>query len=146
MKFPRNARIFRGQLDAAPFVGVFFCLVLFVLLAALVYTPGISMIQLPTASAELSGVDGPMVAVAMDPYGRLYFRNQWIQEKELLRRLQEEVKKSPKPLTMVIMADKAVTLDKWDSLVNLGRDAGITQFSQAVLPRLFDRPAGSKSP
>ena len=26
MKFPRNARIFRGQLDAAPFAAVFFLL------------------------------------------------------------------------------------------------------------------------
>ncbi len=146
MKFPRNARIFRGQLDAAPFVGVFFCLILFVLLAALVYTPGVSIVQLPASGAELSGPDGPTVAVAMDAHGQLYFRNQWIQEKELLRRLQEEVKKSPKPLTLVIMADKDVTLDKWDSLVDLGRDAGITQFSQAVLPRLFDRAAGSKNP
>ena len=86
------------------------------------------------------------MTVAMDAHGQLIFRNQWIQEKELLRYLKEEVKKSPQPLTLVIMADKDVTLEKWDGLVNLGRDAGITQFSQAVLPRLFDRAAGSKRP
>jgi len=32
MKFPRNARIFRGQLDAAPFAAVFFLLVLLLML------------------------------------------------------------------------------------------------------------------
>ena len=31
MKFPRNARIFRGQLDAAPFAAVFFLLVIFLM-------------------------------------------------------------------------------------------------------------------
>ena len=40
MKFPRNARIFRGQLDAAPFAAVFFLLVIFMMLGSLVYTPG----------------------------------------------------------------------------------------------------------
>ena len=37
MKFPRNAKIFRGQLDATPFAGVFFCLVLFILLMGIVF-------------------------------------------------------------------------------------------------------------
>jgi hypothetical protein len=41
MKFPRNARIFRGQLDAAPFAIVFSCLLLFLLLSSLLYTPGV---------------------------------------------------------------------------------------------------------
>jgi len=40
MKFPRNARIFRGQLDAAPFAIVFFLLVLFLMLASLVSLDG----------------------------------------------------------------------------------------------------------
>jgi hypothetical protein len=40
MKFPRNARIFRGQLDAAPFAAVLFLLVIFLMLGSLVYTTG----------------------------------------------------------------------------------------------------------
>ena len=36
MKFPRNVRIFRGQLDASPFVCVLFIVVLFVLLVVAV--------------------------------------------------------------------------------------------------------------
>ena len=49
MKFPRNARIFRGQLDAAPYAIVFSCLLLFLLLSSLVYTPGVS-IRLPVSA------------------------------------------------------------------------------------------------
>ncbi len=42
MRFPHNTKIFRGQLDAAPFVGVFFLLVIFLLFnSGLVFTPGI---------------------------------------------------------------------------------------------------------
>jgi biopolymer transport protein ExbD len=57
MKFPRNARIFKGHLDAAPFAGVFFCLLIFVLLGTLVYTPGVR-IELPVSATELPGVSG----------------------------------------------------------------------------------------
>ena len=49
MKFPRNARIFRGQLDASPFVGVLFLVAIFLLLnSSLVFVPGIA-INLPEA-------------------------------------------------------------------------------------------------
>lgn len=41
MRFPRNAKIFRGQLDMTPFVNVFFLLVIFVVLGSLLYMPGI---------------------------------------------------------------------------------------------------------
>jgi biopolymer transport protein ExbD len=73
MKFPRNARIFRGQLDAAPFATVFFLLVIFLMLGSLVYTPGVRL-NLPTGE-NLPGTDRPSVAVAMDANGRLYYEN-----------------------------------------------------------------------
>ena len=40
MKFPRNARILRSQLDAAPFAAVFFLLVIFMMLGSLVLYAG----------------------------------------------------------------------------------------------------------
>jgi len=71
MKFPRNARIFRGQLDAAPFAAVFFLLVIFALLTSLVYTPGVH-VTLPSApAADIAGVDGPTVAVAVDKVNQI---------------------------------------------------------------------------
>ncbi len=146
MKFPRNARMFRGHLDAAPFAGVFFCLVIFVLLASRLYTPGVSMIQLPESQTDLPGVAGPTVAVAMDPKGQLFFQSQIIQAQKLEVRLREEVKKSTEPLTLVVMADKDVTLEKLDHLYDLGKAAGITRFLQARLLRQFDQPGGLRSP
>ena len=48
MKFARNARLLRSQLDVAPFAAVFFLLVIFMMLGSLVYTPGARLeLQLP---------------------------------------------------------------------------------------------------
>ena len=46
MKFPRNAKILRSPFEMAPFAAVFFLLVIFLLLGALLPTPGIPL-QLP---------------------------------------------------------------------------------------------------
>ena len=88
MKFPRNARIFRGQLDAAPFAAVFFLLVIFMMLGSLVYTPGVLACSFPAADG-LPGTDKPTVSVAIDADGRLYYENQWIEEERAERRLQD---------------------------------------------------------
>ena len=88
MKFPRNARMFKGHLDAAPLASVFFCLLIFVLLASLIYTPGVR-IELPEAITGAPAVSGP-------------------------------------------------TVDKLDAVLRVGREAGISNFSQAMLPRVFD--------
>jgi biopolymer transport protein ExbD len=145
MRFPRNAKVFRGQLDAAPFAGVFFLLTLFLLLASLTYTPGVRL-QLP-AAPDLPGTDQPSLAVAVDPAGQFYFENQLVQADELKSRLQTAVKKSAAPLTLVVQADKAV---KYEALVNLtllARAVGIKDALLATLPRASDAPpAGPHRP
>ncbi len=52
MRFPRNAKIFRGQLDFAPLAGVLFLLLIFLLLGSLISPPGIRL-QL-ASQAELN--------------------------------------------------------------------------------------------
>ena len=65
MRFPHNTKIFRGQLDAAPFVGVFFLLIIFLLLnSGLVFTTGVR-IRLPEG-VNLPGTDQPTAVVAVD--------------------------------------------------------------------------------
>lgn len=133
MKFPRNARIFRGQLDAAPFAAVFFLLVIFLMLGSLIYTPGVSL-ELPSAG-DLPGTDRPHVAVALDAHGRMYFENQGIEEKQLREQLRDKVKASSEPLELVVQADKAVSFDLLMRVALLGREAGITKCWMATLPR-----------
>ena len=144
MKFPRNVRIFRGQLDMAPFAAVFFLLVIFVMLGSLVFTPGVR-IQLPVAD-NLPGTDRPTVTIAVDAGGRLFFENQSIGEDELKSRLQAAAKNSREPLTLVVQADKAVTYETLVHLTLLARDAGITDALLATLPPLIAPPAESARP
>jgi biopolymer transport protein ExbD len=138
MRFPRNVRIFRGQLDFTPFASMFFLLVIFVMLGGLVYTPGVR-IQLPVAE-DLPGTDQPTVKVAMDAGGRLFFGNQLIEPDKLKSRLREEVERVGQSLTLVVQADKDVTQEKLESLLALARGAGIQEALLARLPRLVTSP------
>jgi len=133
MKFPRNARIFRGQLDAAPFAAVLFLLVIFLMLGSLIYTPGVPL-QLPVAN-DLPGTDKLTVSVAIDGNGRLYFEDQRIEETQLRNRLRQAVKDAPEPLTLLVLADKAVNYEMLIRLTLLARDAGVAQAWLATLPR-----------
>jgi biopolymer transport protein ExbD len=51
MRFRRNVKVVRGQLEVAPFAAVFFLLLIFVLLTGLLYTPGIPL-QVAAGEAE----------------------------------------------------------------------------------------------
>lgn len=53
MRFPRQARIFRGQLDPAPFAAVVFLLVLFLQISSLVHTPGV-LVHLNNPAATIN--------------------------------------------------------------------------------------------
>ena len=80
MKFPRTAKILRNQFDVAPFAAVFFALLIFLLLAALLPVPGLRMNLTPPTAGDLPGVDRPTLAIAVDAQNRLYFENQIVTE------------------------------------------------------------------
>lgn len=139
MKFPRNARIFRGQLDAAPFASVFFLLVIFVLLGTLLYAPGIQ-VQLPSAGdLPLPGISGPTLSVAVTT-NAIYFENQLISENDFSNRLHAAAGKASEPPTLIVEADKGVTEEKLIHLTVLAHGAGVRDLLLATLPRVFDAP------
>jgi biopolymer transport protein ExbD len=144
MKFQRNARILRSQLDAAPFASVFFLLAIFLLLSSLIYTPGVH-IQLPAANG-LAGTDKPTVAVAVDANGRLYFGNQLIDEDALMTRLRNAVTRSAEPLALIVQADKAVTHEMLVHVSALAQQAGIAEAVLATLPRPVGGPGQPTPP
>lgn len=140
MKFPRTAKIMGSQSDAAPYAAVFFLLVIFLLIATLLPTPGVGVsLTLPTAD-DLSGADQPTVAVAIDSSNRLYYANQIISEAQLKSSLSNTVYRSPAPLTLVIQADKTVSYDELLHLTLLARNAGITNALLATLPGIATVP------
>ena len=142
MKFPRNARIFRGRLDVAPFAAVFFLLAIFLLLASLIHTPGV-LLQLPVAS-ELPGTDGATVCVAVATNGNLYYQNQLISDQQLMLSLRRAVSNSPEPLTLIVQADYRVYYGRLVSVAMLAREAGIYSAWLATVPRPIGAPASSR--
>ncbi len=133
MKFPRNARIFRGHLEIAPFASVFFLLVIFVSLGSLMYTPGVK-IQLPVAN-DLPGTDKPSVSVAIDRNGRLYYASKWITENDLKTEFKSQISKAGgKPLVLIVHADQDVNYKMLLGLTLAAREAGITEALLATLP------------
>ena len=138
MKFPRNAKILRSPFDIAPFAAVFFLLVIFVMLGGQMPVPGIPLD--PPAVANLPGVDKPVIAVAVDSQGTLYYKNKMITEPELTNSLAAARAAAPEPPTLVIHADKQVTYWTLTHLVGLARTAGITNKLLATLPRVTDPP------
>ncbi len=126
MKFPRNARIFRGQLDASPFVGVLFLVAIFLLLnSSLVFVPGVA-IKLPEA-ADLPGVIGPTVTVTVDSNRHLYFRSQIIKESDLQVELRKAALETKERQTLMLVTDKTVSVDMLVQLAKLARAAGLEE-------------------
>lgn len=135
MKFQRNARIFRGQLDATPFAAVLFLLVIFIMMGSLLYTPGVR-VDLPRANV-LPGTDRPTISIAVDAAGRFYFHDHQVNRYQLQLSLSEAAQAAEVP-TLVVQADKAVTIQTLVNLNSLARQAGITNILLATLPPMFD--------
>lgn len=146
MRFPRNAKLFHGQFDAAPFVAVAFIVVLFfVVQSALVFTPGVK-IRLPLADG-LSGTGNPTVAVAMDLAGQLFFDNQVITEERFREKLRKAVSETKPALTLVIQADGGVDYQALVNLSKTARELGVREVLLATRPKLFaPPPATTPSP
>lgn len=137
MRFPRNAKIFRGQLDVAPFAGVFFCLVIFVLFSSsLVSTSGV---RIDLAQADsVSGSDGPSAVVAIDAAGAYYYGNRVIGELELREQLRGAVlaaSQRGESLVLVALLDEKVTSQQLVRLAEIAREAGVKKLLQATRPR-----------
>lgn len=138
MKFPRRAKLFRNPFDMTAYAAVFFLMVIFLVLGAQRYTPGVK-IALPVAD-DLPGTDQLKVAVAVDENGRFYFDNQLIEEPELKTRLHQQVSAANGPLVLLIYADKAVRQDRVLRLALLAREAGLSEAILATLPRPAPQP------
>ena len=139
MKFPHSTKIFRGQLDAAPFLGVFFLLIIFLLLnSAFVSTSGVP-ITLPEG-VNLPGPDKATAAVAVDEGGHFYFENQLCDVARLKERLQDAVARSHQPITLVVQSDKAAKTEVLATLSILARSLGIRDMLLAVRPPVVATP------
>ncbi len=137
MRLPRKHKVFRGQLDVAPFAGLFFLMVIFLVFhSGLVLTPGIPL-KLPSAYGMV-GLTNQSIVVAVTANGNCYYENQIITDNELKTRLRA-AQPNRRPLTLVLQTDRDLRHERLVELCVLARDAGIQETLLAVRPEL--RPA-----
>jgi biopolymer transport protein ExbD len=129
MKLPRNVKIFRGQLDAAPFASVaFLLLIFFVLQSKLVFTPGLLLrIDVPEVPVDLPGTVHPTVVVAVDRTGQIYCDSQATTLTNLRTHLKAVVQQSREPVTLEVQADKSATWETTAPLLSLAKEAGMKE-------------------
>jgi|YelNatPaOPRAMG01_1025707.scaffolds.fasta_scaffold01713_10 biopolymer transport protein ExbD len=133
MRFPLRVHIFRGQLEAAPFLGLFMLLLMLLLFSSrLVSVPGVP-IQLPQTE-PLPGLTEPMLVVAVDRHGQFYFEHQVCDPATLRARLATRVSSEPRLPALVVEADRDVRYEVLVRLSLLAREAGLKQVLLATRP------------
>jgi len=137
MRLPRNAKIFRGQLDAAPFAGVSFLLLMFVVLQSrLVFTPSLR-VDLPEVPLDLPGTAQPVIVVAVDRLGQMYYESQAVTNlTDLRNRLRTAVEQAKEAPALEVQADKSASLETTLPVLSLAAEVGIQEARLAVRPRL----------
>ncbi|MDB6058038.1 MAG: hypothetical protein JWO95_1882 [Verrucomicrobiales bacterium] len=143
MKFQRQAKIFRGQLDVAPFAAIFFLMLCFFMMGSLLYTPGITMQVTPPVADGFAGTDNPTITMAITASGQFLFDNQIVEETDLKSALQKKVAAAPnlKGLTLVVIPDKSVSYEVLTKVRSLAGDAGISEVLEAVRPSAYSMKA-----
>lgn len=141
MKYPRNAKIFRGQLDAAPFAGMLFVLLIFLWISSkLALTPGVR-IDLPSVTDPVPGIGMDTVAVAVDSGGNFYFEGRFITEEDLRLKLKQRLSESTEPLVLEVQPDRSGKLEAAVQLLNSAHALGFKQALIRVRPPMLPIPA-----
>lgn len=222
MRYPRNVKIFRGGIDAAPFAGLFFVLVLLMMLFySHIFFPGVPIelgepaeepevaarsvkvlrsgeirflgellapddfdkefrervqkgtlpkrvildaergadaraververelsgagiaIKLPGSRLELpedagfAGAASPVLVVAVNLNGQIFFQHQLLREDLLQQRLSIAVERAGGPVTLLLQADRKVPYERIVRLSQIARKAGVAKIQLATRPSL----------
>lgn len=126
--------MFVGHFDMAPFAGVLFLVLIFLLLQTeLAPVPGVQ-VRLPEVSLvdETLAVDGLVVTV--DKENRLYFEQQITSENRLLSDLELKREKLGDKVQVVLQADEEVQNRTLLRLFALCRKAGIAEVRLQTRP------------
>ena len=128
MRFPRSTRLFRGQLDLAPFLCVIFVTAFALVLRDFLVLPRGALLDLPDTEAQPALEPGqPFLIVAMDASRRLYFDNQITDRAALEVELSRRASRGGHPNALLIQADQSVPYGELADLAALARRAGIQE-------------------
>jgi biopolymer transport protein ExbD len=136
MKLPRTTRLFRGQLDWAPFLCVLCPLAFVGLFSGFLVLPRGARIALPAFEAPVAVAPGEAVfIVAVDSARRCFFENQVVTLDALETALRRRAAEPNAPGTLLIQADVSVSLGQLSEITEAARRAGIQQAVLGTLPR-----------
>ncbi|MCW5560147.1 MAG: biopolymer transporter ExbD [Verrucomicrobiae bacterium] len=128
MRFPRSTRLFRGQLDVAPFLCVIFLMAFALMLRDFLVLPRGTRLELPgAASASAASAGESWWIVAMDASRRLYFENQVTDLDQLVNALERRVAARGAGATLLIQADRSLPYGDLTELAARVRQAGVTR-------------------
>ena len=134
MRFQRTTRLFRGQLDLAPFLCVLFPVALAALLHSHLVLPRGNRITLPASGVGPAVAPGePTLVLAVDKHQRLYFENQVTTLQALEQTLSRRAKSNPSNI-LLVEADVAVSHGFLVGLSELARRSGMREIVLSTLP------------
>ena len=135
MRFPRTTRVLRGQWDAIPFLCVLFPLSCFLLFHQYLVLPRGTLVDLPVGDGIALDPATPRVVVAVDALGRVYFENQFADERDLAKRFAERRRQSREMPVVVIQADRRVAHGALVRVGEIARESGLNRVFFVARPR-----------
>jgi biopolymer transport protein ExbD len=142
MKYPRNTRIFRGQLDVAPVACLFFVTAILLFLhSQIVFTPGVRLDLHPITDTKR-----PSVYIGAD--GLFSYAGERMSQSSFEKKLRSDAEKNTLPTALVLQVDPRVSTNSVNTVRELAAELNIAiepPGTRIELPETPDQP-GAKSP
>lgn len=133
-RFHRTTQLLKGEAwDLAPFLCVLFLLAFFLLFQNTLVRPRGSLLTLPPAgtNAAVIAPGRPLLVVALDASGRIFFENRLVDRTRLGDELAAHLGRLPAAATrdtvLVLEADQSITHAAVEELGRIARNAGIQE-------------------
>lgn len=137
MKYPRNTRIFRGQLDMAPVACVFFATALMLFLhSQMVFVPGVRLDLNPIINTNRP-------SLFIDSEDIFHYAGSRMSQSSFLKRLRADADKSRAPGTIVLQADMNASTNAVNAVRQIAADLSIAlepPGMRIALPVVPDQP------
>lgn len=132
MKFPRGAKIFTGQFDPLPYVGVFLCLFIFLIFFRDMVLPSGVVIDLPEIENATPVPVSPW-RVVIDREGKYFFEDGlWKPEqlKSVLKERLSQLASDDEDLVVMLQADKMLPYQTLNDAMALFKEVGFKKVIQ----------------
>jgi biopolymer transport protein ExbD len=137
MKYPRNTRIFRGQLDVAPVACLFFVTAILLFLhSQIVFTPGVRLDLHPSA-------DTNRPSLYIDSDNIFHYADSTMSAASFAKRVRADAAKGKLPATLVLQTELGVSTNSINIVRELAGEGLFTiepPGARIELPELPDQP------